>query len=77
MYEVKKNWKGTVGNGPSSYEKIIYRAAVSQSFRNTALETRQYLPPLDMRARLLSCTVGSTVIQFHRLSHSGFGKKKL
>jgi len=27
-----------VGTGPSSYEKRIYRAAVSQSLRNTALE---------------------------------------
>jgi len=25
-----------VGTGPSSYEKIIYRAAVSQRLRNTA-----------------------------------------
>jgi hypothetical protein len=25
-------------NGPSSYEKIIYRAAVSRRLRNTALE---------------------------------------
>jgi hypothetical protein len=27
-----------VGTGPSSYEKRIYRAAVSQNLRNTALE---------------------------------------
>jgi len=27
-----------VGTGPSSFEKRIYRAAVSQMFRNTALE---------------------------------------
>jgi hypothetical protein len=27
-----------VGTGPSSYEKSIYRAAVSQRLRNTALE---------------------------------------
>ena len=26
-----------VGTGPSSYKKIIYRAAVSQRLRNTAL----------------------------------------
>ena len=26
-----------VGTGPSSYEKSIYRAAVSQSLRNTGL----------------------------------------
>jgi len=27
-----------VGTGPSSYKKRIYRAAVSQSWRNTTLE---------------------------------------
>ena len=40
MYELKK-WKGksskSVGTGPSSYEKRIYRAAVSQRLRNTGL----------------------------------------
>jgi len=44
MYELKKNWKGiftskSAGTGPSSYEKRIYRAAVSQRLRNTALNT--------------------------------------
>jgi len=28
----------SVGTGPSSYKKRIYRAAVSQKLRNTALE---------------------------------------
>jgi len=28
-----------VGTGPSSYKKRIYRAAVSQRLRNTAVET--------------------------------------
>jgi len=42
MYEFKKkNGKiltsKSVGTGPSSYEKGIYRAAVSQRLRNTAL----------------------------------------
>ena len=41
MYELKKNWNSTesksVGTGPSSYEKIIYRVAVSQRLSNTAL----------------------------------------
>jgi len=41
MYEFKKNGKvftsKFVGNWPSSYEKIIYPAAVSQRLRNTAL----------------------------------------
>ena len=42
MYELIKNGKvftsKSVGTGPSSYEKRIYRAAVPQSFRNTGLE---------------------------------------
>ena len=39
MYELKKNGKvftsKFVGAGPLSYEKRIYRAAVSQRLRNT------------------------------------------
>jgi hypothetical protein len=39
---LKKNWKvftsKFVGTGPSSYEKGIYQAAVSQRLRNTVLE---------------------------------------
>ena len=42
MYELKKNGNlftsNFVGTKPSSYEKKIYRAAVSQSLRNTALD---------------------------------------
>ena len=42
MYELKENGKvfnsKSVGTGPSSYEKIIYRPAVSQNLRNTAVE---------------------------------------
>jgi len=41
MYELKKNGKiftrKSVGTGPSSYEKGIYRAAVSQRLRSTDL----------------------------------------
>ena len=41
MYELKKIRKiftsKFVGTGPSSYKKRIYRAAVSQRLRNTAL----------------------------------------
>jgi len=40
MYELKNGKVFTskfVGTGPSSYEKRIYRAAVSQSLRNTAV----------------------------------------
>jgi len=42
MYELKKIGKvftsKFVGTGPSSYGKRIYRSAVSQKLRNTALE---------------------------------------
>ena len=42
MYELKKNGKlftgKSVGTGPSSYEKRIYRAAVSQRLSNTGLD---------------------------------------
>ena len=41
MYELKKNGKvftsKFVGTGPSSYEKRIYRATVTQRLRNTGL----------------------------------------
>ena len=41
MYELKKIGKvftgKFVGTGPTSYKKRIYRAAVSQRLRNTAL----------------------------------------
>ena len=33
-----------VATGPSSYKKIIYRAAVSQRLRNTAQEIPRYSP---------------------------------
>jgi len=42
MYELKKIGKvftsKFVGTGPLSYKKVIYRAAVSQRFRNTAVD---------------------------------------
>ena len=42
MYELKKMERyftsKSVGTGPSSYEKRIYRAAVSQRLRNTDLD---------------------------------------
>jgi len=44
MYELKKNGKvftsKSVGTGPSSYEKRIYRAAVSQRLTNTEIKYR-------------------------------------
>ena len=43
MYKFKKIGKvltsKSVGTGPSSYEKRIYRAAVSHRLRDTALDT--------------------------------------
>jgi len=33
-----------VGTGPSSYEKIIYRAAVSQRLRNTVIDRGEACP---------------------------------
>ena len=43
MYELKKKigkipTSKFIGTGPSSYEKIIYLAAVSQRLRNTGIE---------------------------------------
>jgi len=47
MYELKKIGKvltsKSVGSGPSSYEKRIYRAAVSQILRNTGLDYSVFL----------------------------------
>ena len=39
MYELKKNifTNKFVGTAPSSYKKRIYRAAVSQTLRNTGI----------------------------------------
>jgi hypothetical protein len=46
MYELKKLEKylrvNLLGTGPSSYKKIIYRATVSQSLRNTDIEVSYY-----------------------------------
>ena len=45
MYELKKIGKvftsKSVGTGPSSYEKRIYQAAVSQRLRNNGVEDRE------------------------------------
>ena len=67
MYELKKNGKvftsKFVGTGPSSYEKRIYRAAVSERLRNTDIDYRtwqSYLAPPQI----------SVSVEFD-LSHSG------
>ena len=56
MYELKKNGKvftsKFVGTGPSSYEKIIYRAAVSQRLRNADLHRLGRLKSLHLQAFL-------------------------
>jgi len=77
MYDLKENRKvftsKFVGTGPSSYEKRIYWAAVSQRLRNTALKhpvtivnhfESQTLPDLrnfTLHA-LLKIKLGKTVI---------------
>ena len=59
MYELKKIGKvftsKSVGTGPSSLEKRIYRAAVSQRLRNTGLA---HTLPTNM-----SCVTGKHVYQ--------------
>ena len=60
---LKKNWKvftsKFVGTGHSSYKKIIYRAAVSQRLRNTALK---HTEPSDIRLGL-SCVTTTEDLQ--------------
>jgi len=64
MYELKKNGEvftsKFVGTRPSSYEKRIYRGAVSQRLRNTALQHQRSLILLtsttDMKEYVL-CTL--------------------
>jgi len=54
MYELKKVGKvltsKSVGTAPSSYEKGIYRAAVSQRLRNAVLDHKN-------QSRFTQCTV--------------------
>jgi len=56
MYELKKIknlfTRKSVGTGPSSYEKRIYRAAVSQRFRNTALHVSEVFASIIRSSRL-------------------------
>ena len=69
MYELeKKNRKvltsKSVGTGPSSYEKRIYRAAVSQRLRNTGLED-SIAVPYHKGSRLLHSNVRSALKSVH------------
>jgi len=58
MYELKKNGKvftsKFVGNGTSSYETRIYRAAVSQGLRNTGLVAHSYVTSIKMDIMVMS-----------------------
>ena len=74
MYELKK-WVFTskfVGTGPSSYEKIIYRAAVSQRLRNTDLDEWRAIPEsvLEKKEQLMGflsvASVQNTFDPFHQ-----------
>ena len=62
MYELKKNWKAFtskfVMTGPLSYEKRIYRAAVSQRLRNTALR-KQFPGTPRIRQVIPTASLGS------------------
>ena len=59
MYELKKNGKiftsKSVGTVPSSYEKRIYRAPVSQRLRNAGLDhDHREIPVLFLNVVLIS-----------------------
>ena len=69
MYELKKKigkvlTSKSVGTGPLSYEKRIYRAAVSERLRNTVLvETpnmsQQIISPLLAQSLIPRCVQGN------------------
>jgi len=61
MYELKKEFgkvftSKSVGTGPSSYKKRIYRAAVSQRLRNTAIEDYCHQMKRVIGCSVLECT---------------------
>ena len=70
MYELKKIGKvltsKSVGIGPSSYEKRIYRTAVSQRLRNTGLKGKSdsVMPQRH---------TGAAEVYFHSFSNSALG----
>ena len=60
MYELKENGKvftsKSVGTGPSSYEKRIYRAAVSRRQRNTSIWSLQLAKMFHLEQQsIISC----------------------
>jgi len=72
MYELKKIGKvltsKSVGTGPSSYEKSIYRAAVSQRLRNTGQKDRIFPEVLSIPARVWTVTAVLACQQFSEVS---------
>jgi len=75
MYELKKNGKvftsKFVGTGPSSYEKRIYRAAVSQTLRNTAVEDGRVFLGVGVGGGGVNscCSPDSKILQSQLLRH--------
>ena len=69
---LKKNGKvftrKFVGTGPSPYEKRIYRAAVSQRLRNTALDGSEWSVSLPGH-----CTTAGKAPATHSLGEIGGG----
>ena len=74
MYELNKNGNvftsKFVGTGPSSYEKRIYRAAVSQMLRNTAIVQTSAPSPKTFRLRKISSDKQSKTIARHQSPQS-------
>ena len=75
MYELKKNGKvfrsKYVGTRPLSYEKRIYRAAVSQSLRNTDLNQIWFSNNIKIR-KIVLCVISMSqeLIETSLLIHS-------
>ena len=73
MYELKKIGKvytsKFVGNGPSSYEKKICRAAVSQRMRNIAVDNhaRSIGQGKETTFRIITCTQAEGGLVEHSL----------
>ena len=72
MYELKKKLErylrvNLFGTGPSSYKKRIYRAAVSQRLRNTAV---------DSSRSHSECTVPTVTISVGSQSVRAYGRSR-
>jgi hypothetical protein len=70
MYELKKIGKlftsKFVGTGPSSYEKRIYRAVVSQRLRNPTI--REYSIGIRLRVSNLGFELGLALLRDNSLT---------